>query len=318
VKLRRAAVFALAAGVFLLMPAARAATHAATIASFSYTPNDVAISVGDTVVWRNLDATVHTVTASRGEFSSGSMRQGQEFSATFNVPGLYPYFCEPHEFMRGTVSVTGPAPSTTTVVATTTTTRVIGAITSPAITTTTVPVIQPLPTTRLPSNATGSTAPTPVAVVATGVSGTADQPSAALPVGALLLIGAAVAAALRRDRLHYAAAAATAATGLLHAQLRFALDYPEPIGTLLVIEVAAAAVLTAWLVVHPWSRTKQLVGIGAHVAALGALVITRTSVGLFGFHEIGWDPSPQLPLAVAIGAIAIAMLSGARPADTVT
>jgi Copper binding proteins, plastocyanin/azurin family len=282
------------------------ASQTATIASFNYTPKDVQIAVGDTVVWRNLDATVHTVTASRGEFNSGSMRQGQEWSATFTVPGVYPYFCEPHEFMRGSVSVTGPAP-TTTIGSPTTTTAAAAPVTS-----TTFRALEPLPNDESAADHNGSAAGDSPVVVASGVTGAAEQPSPVLPILGLVVVTGAAAGALRRAKFHYLAAALTVATGLLHLQVRVALDYPEPVGTLLVIEAAGAGVLAAWLMVHPWTRHKQLVAIGAHVAALGALAVTRTSLGLFGFHEIGWDPSPQLPLAVTIGLLAIAALAAAR------
>jgi plastocyanin len=294
-------------------PKAEAKAHAVAIASFNYQPADVRIAVGDTVEWRNLDPTVHTVTASRGEFSSGSMRQGQTFRATFNAPGVYPYFCEPHETMRGMVSVTGTAAPTTTTTATTSTTVVTGAPTAPG----SVPVTGPAHTTTTVPDHNGAAAPvatTAAPVVASAVMGEADQASPILPIAAVIAVTATLLAALRRaEVLRYLAVAATLATGLLHLQVRFALDYPEPIGTLLVIEAAGAAVVAAWLVAAPFTRTKQLVAIGAHAAALGALAITRTSIGLFGFHEIGWDPSPQLPVAVALGLVAVGLLSAARP-----
>jgi hypothetical protein len=68
-------------------------------------------------------------------------------------------------------------------------------------------------------------------------------------------------------------------------------------------------VLAAWLAAGPLARRKTAVAGGAHIAALAALGITRTSVGLFGFHEYGWDPSPQLPLALTFGAVAIGALA---------
>jgi len=93
VSLRPWAALALGAlGLAGVAPANAQQSHAATIASFKYAPPDVRISVGETVEWTNLDATVHTVTASRGEFSSTSMHQGQTFTAQFNVPGFTPTF----------------------------------------------------------------------------------------------------------------------------------------------------------------------------------------------------------------------------------
>jgi hypothetical protein len=256
----------------------------ATIAEFAYTPSDIQIHAGDTVVWNNSDPTVHTVTASRGEFGSGSMRQGQTFAVRFNTPGVYPYFCEPHEFMRGLVSVypaTKRAPSVDA--------------TSP----TSVFVVT-VPTTAAPR------------FVATNVTGHADQPAALMPVVATIAAVVALVVGLRRlgyDAFRLVAVVATLATGALHLQLRLVLDYPEPIGTLLVIEAGGAVVLAAWLAAGPLTTRKGAVAVALHAAALVALGVTRTSVGLFGFHEFGWDPSPQLPLALTFGAVAIAMLS---------
>jgi copper binding plastocyanin/azurin family protein len=255
----------------------------ASIAEFSYTPSDIRIHAGDTVVWNNADPTVHTVTASRGEFASGSMGQGQTFAVRFNTPGVYPYFCEPHEFMRGNVSVLpatkrGPATDAT----------------SP----TSVFVVT-VPTTAAPS------------FVATGVIGHDEQPAALMPVVATLAAVVALVVGLRRlgyDALRVLAVIATLATGALHLQLRLVLDYPEPIGTLLVIEAGGAVVLAAWLAAGALTAHKRVVAIALHVTALLALGITRTSIGLFGFHEFGWDPSPQLPLALTLGGIAIAAL----------
>jgi plastocyanin len=295
---------------------ARAATANATIASFKFAPPDVRIAVGDSVEWTNLDPTVHTVTASRGEFASSSMHQGQTFTAQFNVPGVYPYFCEPHEFMTGTVSVTGPAPPTTAA-ATTTTTVVIpatrGATTTTTLARSTVGSSAPL--------AAPSTPRRPVGVVAVSsgpVEGGAARPSpfaAPAVVVALVALGIGLARRLGRDRANawrMAAVACTLVTAAVHLQLRFALDYPEPIGTLLVIEAAAATVLAAWLAAQPLTRQGQVVAVAAHLAALGALAVTRTDIGLFGFHELGWDPWPQLPIALTVGLLAVGLL-GATP-----
>jgi plastocyanin len=301
--IRRAAALLVFVGVwFVFVPANAAETHTATIASFNYTPSDVQIHVGDTVVWRNVDPTVHTVTASRGEFVSGSMRQGQTFAVRFNAAGAYPYFCEPHEFMRGTVSVYGSG-AATSAPSTTSSTAAPSALASP----TTVVVVTAPPTTI--ESTTTTTGPPRFVVGA--VRGDSEQPSPVVPVLATLALAAVFGVAFRRraEAARYLAVAATLASGALHLQLRLVLDYPEPIGTLLVIEAGGAAVLAAWLAAGPLTARKGAVAIGAHVAALAALGVTRTSVGLFGFHEFGWDPSPQLPLAVALGAVAIAALA---------
>ena len=78
----------------------------ANAASNSFSPNPVEVKVGETVTWINDDSGRHTVTSKDGVFDSGMMGKGQSFSFTFDKVGEYPYFCEPHPNMVGTVVVT--------------------------------------------------------------------------------------------------------------------------------------------------------------------------------------------------------------------
>lgn len=79
-----------------------------TAAGTSFSPATVTIDVGTTVRWVNGGGD-HTVTPdghtqwTRAVLSSG----GQPFSHTFNTPGTYQYYCEPHESagMTGTITV---------------------------------------------------------------------------------------------------------------------------------------------------------------------------------------------------------------------
>jgi plastocyanin len=77
----------------------------ANAGSNSFSPNPVEVKVGETVTWINDDGR-HTVTSKDGVFDSGMMGKGQSFSFTFDKAGEYPYFCEPHPSMVGTVVVT--------------------------------------------------------------------------------------------------------------------------------------------------------------------------------------------------------------------
>jgi plastocyanin len=89
-----------------------------------YAPRDIRIAVGRTVEWRNPSHLTHTVTCDPSlaidprdvqlpegaePFNSGVMRPGAVFRYTFKTPGLYKYFCIPHEYagMVGTVDVIG-------------------------------------------------------------------------------------------------------------------------------------------------------------------------------------------------------------------
>src|SRR3712207_5030096 len=78
----------------------------ANAGSNSFSPNPVEVKVGETVTWINDDSGRHTVTSKDGVFDSGMMGTGQSFSFTFDKAGEYPYFCEPHPNMVGTVVVT--------------------------------------------------------------------------------------------------------------------------------------------------------------------------------------------------------------------
>jgi plastocyanin len=77
----------------------------ANAGSNSFSPNPVEVKVGETVTWVNDDSARHTVTSKDGIFDSGIMGKGQSFSFTFDKAGEYPYFCEPHPNMVGTVVV---------------------------------------------------------------------------------------------------------------------------------------------------------------------------------------------------------------------
>jgi glucose/arabinose dehydrogenase/plastocyanin len=94
--------------------------HAVTvdvqIRNFSFSPKDVTVNVGDTVVWTQFDAVNHTVTSgtacsSDGTFNSGFLSSGQTFSYTFATAGSFPYFCIPHclSGMVGSVTVQSTA-----------------------------------------------------------------------------------------------------------------------------------------------------------------------------------------------------------------
>jgi plastocyanin len=78
----------------------------ANAGSNSFSPNPVDLKIGETVTWINDDSGRHTVTSKDGVFDSGMMGKGQSFSFTFDKPGEYPYFCEPHPNMMGIVVVT--------------------------------------------------------------------------------------------------------------------------------------------------------------------------------------------------------------------
>ena len=76
---------------------------------FAFAPANIVVDVGTTVTWTNFDGVGHTVTSDGGgELQSPLLNQNETFSHTFGEPGLYRYYCEPHPYMQGLVTVGAP------------------------------------------------------------------------------------------------------------------------------------------------------------------------------------------------------------------
>ena len=76
-----------------------------------YIPHMVTIDVGGEVMWNNIDAMAHTVTAGTPteglseHFDSGLVAPGAMFSHEFTEAGTFDYFCMVHPWMTGAVMV---------------------------------------------------------------------------------------------------------------------------------------------------------------------------------------------------------------------
>ncbi len=72
-----------------------------------YSPDfiTVVIGVNNTVVWKNNDTSIHSVTARDNSFNDATMHPGDIFIHTFTTPGKYEYYCIYHVWMNGTVVV---------------------------------------------------------------------------------------------------------------------------------------------------------------------------------------------------------------------
>ena len=117
----------------------------------NFTHQELAVQVGDTIVWTQQDQTTHTTTSGTpgnldGIWNSGTLQQGQTFSVTLTEAGTFPYFCTIHPSMTANVTVTEgdsamPGPTATptpppTVAATATATQVSQPTVNPTATAT--------------------------------------------------------------------------------------------------------------------------------------------------------------------------------------
>lgn len=82
-----------------------------SIIDFAYSPSDLTINIGDTVIWTNNDSTAHSTTSNTLVWDSGLFGPGETFSFTFTSAGTFPYFCTRHKTMTATITVVAPAPT---------------------------------------------------------------------------------------------------------------------------------------------------------------------------------------------------------------
>jgi plastocyanin len=61
-----------------------------------FSPSTIMVRAGTTVRWINYGYHSHSVAAQDGDWDSGPMRRGAEYSITLSQPGTYRYFCRYH------------------------------------------------------------------------------------------------------------------------------------------------------------------------------------------------------------------------------
>lgn len=88
-----------------------APSNATITISASVTPSQVfgaspvQILTDGTVTWTNADNQAHTTTARNGDWDSGPLAPGQNFSYQFSDAGTYDYFCSVHPIETGQIEV---------------------------------------------------------------------------------------------------------------------------------------------------------------------------------------------------------------------
>jgi plastocyanin len=112
--LRRALLPLLALPLLALPLLALHRTPAALrIKLFTFAPKSVTVAAGDTLVVTNADDAEHTVTFGTPErkdtrLTGAVLGKGGTATITPKEPGVYPFYCERHPFMTGTLTVTKP------------------------------------------------------------------------------------------------------------------------------------------------------------------------------------------------------------------
>lgn len=88
-----------------------AATVVVSIKGFAFSPDTIAVKVGDVIGWTNGDSVTHTATLDDGSCDAGRIAGGSAGTQTFvfgagAVGKSFAYHCAIHGSMKGTITVT--------------------------------------------------------------------------------------------------------------------------------------------------------------------------------------------------------------------
>jgi plastocyanin len=86
---------------------AQAGGPAVTMKDIAFSPTTTQAKVGETITWTNQDSVAHTVTLDDKSVDSGNVATNATYSHAFTQAGSFPYHCEIHKQMTGTIVVSG-------------------------------------------------------------------------------------------------------------------------------------------------------------------------------------------------------------------
>lgn len=95
---------ALACGVGAAAEPSAGSHHEILMRGNSFAPRELTVTVGDTIVWKNVDIVKHNAVR-QNLFDTGELRGGETFRFIAADTGEYRYRCTIHQRMRGTLTV---------------------------------------------------------------------------------------------------------------------------------------------------------------------------------------------------------------------
>lgn len=81
-------------------------TDKVEIVNFKFIPDNITVKVGTTITATNTGAFPHTWSDLKGSWDTGVLQTGQSKAITFDKPGVYDFYCKPHPWMVGKLTVT--------------------------------------------------------------------------------------------------------------------------------------------------------------------------------------------------------------------
>jgi len=85
----------------------QATTDKVTIVNFKFIPDNIVVKAGTSITVTNQGAFPHTWSDLNGAWDSGVLQTGQSKTITFSQPGTYQFYCKPHPWMVGQLTVVG-------------------------------------------------------------------------------------------------------------------------------------------------------------------------------------------------------------------
>lgn len=79
--------------------------EAVAIEGFAFDPADLTVDAGTELQVVNRDSAAHTLTAKDGSFDTGKLGADETGKVVLEKAGEYEFFCEIHQYMRGTITV---------------------------------------------------------------------------------------------------------------------------------------------------------------------------------------------------------------------
>jgi plastocyanin len=76
-----------------------------TIEGFAFNPADISATVGQTITFTNGDSAPHTATLDDGSCGTPNIGNGASDGLMFTAAGTYPFHCNVHPNMKGTITV---------------------------------------------------------------------------------------------------------------------------------------------------------------------------------------------------------------------
>jgi plastocyanin len=73
--------------------------------NFGFTPAELTVARGDTVVWSNTDFVPHSATARNSAWDSKAIEANGSWRLATREAGRYDYYCVFHPNMKGTIVV---------------------------------------------------------------------------------------------------------------------------------------------------------------------------------------------------------------------